>query len=99
LSWTIQRPMYPVRVDEEAFVRVQLARWGDGLGVQIPDTVAEELGLSEGIQVEMAAQGDRIVISRLGARYDLADLLDGMTPEAMQDAFDWGPDVGRERIE
>lgn len=29
-------------------------------------------------------------------RYKLEDLLKGMTPEAMRDAFDWGPDRGRE---
>jgi antitoxin MazE len=32
-------------------------------------------------------------------RYILADLLRGMTPEAMHDAFDWGPDRGREVID
>ena len=32
-------------------------------------------------------------------KYDLIELLDGMTPEAMHDAFDWGPDRGREVVE
>ena len=30
-------------------------------------------------------------------RYVLADPLKGMTPEAMREAFGWGPDKGRER--
>ena len=30
-------------------------------------------------------------------RYALADLLAGMTPEAMHEAFDWGPDRGCEQ--
>lgn len=34
-----------------------------------------------------------------GKSYDLVELLDGMTPEAMHDAFDWGPDRGREVVE
>jgi len=29
-------------------------------------------------------------------QYDLADLLKGITPTAMREAFDWGPDRGRE---
>jgi len=29
-------------------------------------------------------------------RYTLAELLEGMTPEAMREAFDWGPDPGQE---
>ena len=32
-------------------------------------------------------------------KYKLAELLDGMTPEAMHDAFDWGPDRGREVVD
>jgi antitoxin MazE len=31
--------------------------------------------------------------------YKLEDMLKGMTPEAMREAFDWGPDVGREKID
>lgn len=31
-------------------------------------------------------------------RYTLADLLAGMTPEAMAAAFDWGGDRGREHV-
>jgi antitoxin component of MazEF toxin-antitoxin module len=36
---------------------------------------------------------------RLKRKCVLADLLKGMTPEAMHDAFDWGPDRGREVVE
>jgi antitoxin MazE len=32
-------------------------------------------------------------------RYVLAELLKGMTPQAMREAFDWGPDKGREIVE
>jgi antitoxin component of MazEF toxin-antitoxin module len=31
--------------------------------------------------------------------YKLDDLLKGMTPEAMHEAFDWGPERGREIVE
>jgi antitoxin MazE len=32
-------------------------------------------------------------------RYVLGDLLTDMTPQAMQEAFDWGPDRGRENVD
>lgn len=32
------------------------------------------------------------------ARYKLEDLLEGMTPEAMQDAFEWDKDIAREIV-
>jgi len=32
-------------------------------------------------------------------RYSLSQLLVGVTPQAMRDAFDWGPDQGREIVD
>ena len=79
-------------------MQVQLARWGNSLGLRIPKDIAARFGLSEGGRVEIEAESDKIVIRVDRPRYDLQELLCGMTPEAMRDAFDWGPDVGREDI-
>jgi antitoxin MazE len=79
-------------------MQVQVARWGNSLGVRIPKDIAGEVGLSEGARVEIAADQDRIVITVARPRYRLDDLLVGMTPEAVRDAFEWGADVGREAV-
>lgn len=80
-------------------MQVQLTRWGNSLGMRIPKDLAVRFGLSEGAQVEVEAEGDRIVISVGRPRYKLADLLVGVTPGSLQDAFDWGHDAGREAVE
>ncbi len=80
-------------------MQVQLARWGNSLGVRIPKDIANKLGLSEGTRVEMETDGNRILIQVDRPHYDLKDLLIGMTPEAMHQAFDWGTDVGREDVD
>jgi antitoxin MazE len=80
-------------------MQVQVARWGNSLGLRIPKDIALRAGLREGARVEVEAEGDRIIISLARPRYLLAELLKGMTPEAMRDAFDWGPDKGREIVE
>ena len=80
-------------------MQVQVARGGNSLGLRIPKDVAREAGIREGARVEIEAEGGRIVISPARPRYLLADLLAGITPEAMRDAFDWGPDAGREIVE
>ncbi|WP_029006945.1 AbrB/MazE/SpoVT family DNA-binding domain-containing protein [Azospirillum halopraeferens] len=77
-------------------MQVQLARWGNSLGLRIPKDIAARFGLAEGGRVEIEAEGDRIVIRTDRPRYDLDELLTGMTPEAMRDVYDWGPDIGRE---
>ena len=51
------------------------------------------------MRVQVAAEDGRIVISPDRPRYRLEALLEGMTPEDMHAAFDWGPEVGREIVE
>lgn len=80
-------------------MQVQIARWGNSLGLRIPKDLAARAGLQAGARVEITAEGDRIVITPARRRYTLDELLEGVTPEAMREAFDWGPDRGREIIE
>jgi antitoxin MazE len=80
-------------------MQVQIARWGNSLGLRIPKDLAGQAGLRAGARVEVAAEGDRIIITPARPRYVLADILDGVTPDAMREAFDWGPDQGREIVE
>ncbi|HVC53522.1 MAG TPA: AbrB/MazE/SpoVT family DNA-binding domain-containing protein [Stellaceae bacterium] len=80
-------------------MQVQVTRWGNSLGLRIPKHIAAQVGLHEGSRVDIEAEGDRVVVSPARTRYVLADLLKGMTPEAMREAFDWGPEKGREVVE
>lgn len=80
-------------------MQVQVGRWGNSLGVRLPKDLATGLGIREGSRVEMRAERDRIVISVARPVYTLDELLVGMTPEAMHEAFDWGEDRGREIVD
>jgi len=80
-------------------LKVHVSRWGNSLGVRIPKDIAGQAGLSEGSRVEIEMEKDRIVITAVRPRYTLDELLAGMTPQAMHEAFDWGPDLGRESVE
>jgi antitoxin MazE len=80
-------------------MKIQVAKWGNSLGVRVPKDIAAKVGLNEGAAVEIEAKGNRIVISPTRRTYTLDELLVGMTPDAMHDAFDWGPDAGREAVE
>jgi len=80
-------------------MQTRITRWGNSLGVRIPKHIALRLGLAEGAQVDIEAEGNHVIISPARPRYVLKDLLRGMTPRAMHKAFDWGPDLGRESVD
>lgn len=80
-------------------MRVSVARWGNSIGVRIPRDVARAAGLDEGAKVDISAEDGRVVISLARPRYDLATLLADMDPAALREAFEWGPEVGREIVE
>ena len=80
-------------------MQVQVSRWGNSLGLRLPKELAARLGIGEGSRVDVSEDRGRIVISLDRPVYTLEELLVGMTPEAMHEAFDWGEDVGRERVE
>jgi antitoxin MazE len=83
----------------EVSVQARIAKWGNSLGLRIPKNITTRLGLAEGVEVRIEIEGDRVVISPRRPQYKLKELLVGMTPKAMHDAFDWGPDVGRESVD
>jgi antitoxin MazE len=78
---------------------VQVARWGNSLGLRLPRAMARQIGVEAGGRVEILAEGDHLIVRLAPARWTLDDMLANMTPEAMGEAFDWGEDVGRERID
>jgi antitoxin MazE len=80
-------------------MHVQIARWGNSLGLRVPKEIAAQVGLKAGARVEITAEDGRIIVAVASPVYTLHELLGGMTPEAMHEAFDWGPAVGREAIE
>jgi antitoxin MazE len=88
-----------MRISRERVMQVQLTRWGNSLGLRIPKALTERFGLVEGEKVLLAVEIDHIVISlpRLPTR--IADLVADLTHDELAEAFDWGPDLGRERID
>jgi len=80
-------------------VRIEARKWGNSLAVRIPKGIAEGSGLSEGDTVEIANEGDRIVITPSKIRrYSLTELLDGITKKNLHSEVDTGKPVGRELI-
>jgi antitoxin MazE len=77
----------------------KIARWGNSLGLRIPQEGVEQLKLKEGESVDIRVKGDTITIRRAKPRrkWTEKELLKGITPAIC------GPDLipdrkGRELI-
>ena len=80
-------------------MHVQLSKWGNSVGLRLPRALASQIGVQEGQKVNVIAEGGRLIIEPIAVAWSLEDLLVGMTPLAMADAFNWGEDVGREAVD
>jgi antitoxin MazE len=82
---------------------VTVGKWGKNLAVRVPGDVARAAHLSEGERVEIEARGSEIVIRRAIPHVTIEELFNGKSPRqwrrAYKDAYDWGPERGREVID
>ena len=76
---------------------ITLHRWGNSVGLRLPKSLLEQLGLGEGSQVDLKVDGNRLVIEPVRhRRLTMAELLEGFSPDDRPEEVDWGPPVGRE---
>ncbi len=71
-------------------------KWGNSLGVRIPQPIANAVGLEIGTVVDVKVVDNTIVISTVKKKHTLEDLLVGVTPELIGGEYDWGEPVGNE---
>lgn len=95
---------YSKDISKEAVMpKAIVGRWGKNLAIRFPAEIADAARLAEGERVEIEATGDEVVIRKLPADAGVEAMFAGQSAEAWRalyrDAFDWGPDLGRERVE
>ncbi len=75
----------------------KLTRWGNSLGVRIPKQIAEKARLSEGDEIEISQEGNKVILTSRKKSYSLDELLEGMTEEHLHSEVDWGKSEGTEQ--
>ena len=75
-----------------------VAKWGNSLALRIPKDAARQLQISDGAPVDVAVEGDALIMRPVATRkrYELNDLLAGITSENRHAETDTGPAVGDE---
>ncbi len=81
---------------------IELKKWGDNIGLQIPHKVAESFGINERSIVELTESNDALVIKKKRKVPELDELLasipkDFEYPDDVRDFVESAP-VGREMI-
>jgi antitoxin MazE len=77
----------------------KVARWGNSLGVRIPQEIANRLKLKAGAHVSIEAGPDSLTIKPAKPprkKWTEAELLKGVTPDKVGGEVDWGGPVGKE---
>ena len=79
-------------------MHVIVKKWGNSASVRIPVAVMKAVNLSLDETVDVHEEGGRIVIEpvRTTPKYDLSQLLAGITPENLHAEVNFGPAVGKE---
>ena len=77
-------------------MRTSLQKWGNSLAVRIPKAIAEEAGVAESDDLEIAVIGEVIQIRRCRPAPALLDLLGQVTPDNLHGEADFGRPEGRE---
>ena len=78
-------------------MQTRIQKWGNSLGIRIPKLFAKQAGVEAGSEVELSVQGnDLIVRARPRPRYQLEELLRGVTARNVHKEIDTGYPVGRE---
>jgi antitoxin MazE len=72
-------------------------KWGNSMGIRLPKSVVQEVGLTEGATVTIEAKEGQIVITPLRRpRYALKDLVGRITTRNRHAAVETGKPVGKE---
>lgn len=73
---------------------MQVQKWGNSLGIRIPQALAKQIGLKEGSQVDLEVVMDALVIRR--KQQALEDLLAQVTPDNLHREVTTGGPEGKE---
>ena len=71
-------------------------KWGDSFILRIPNMLAQKAHLKEGTNVGISVSEGKLVVTPKPQKYNLEELLAGVTPENLHAEVDTGSEVGCE---
>ena len=78
-------------------MKTQVQKWGNSLALRIPKAFAADLGLAQGLSVDLSVKDGNLVVRPSSIqRYKLSDLLTRVTEANLHGEQDYGDAVGSE---
>lgn len=77
-------------------MKSRMSKWGNSLALRIPKVIGADLDLEHGTEVELSVQAGSIIITPVSSKYELEDLVRGITAENRHTETDWGKPKGDE---
>jgi antitoxin MazE len=71
-------------------------KWRNGIGVCIPQKVAEKYGVVDGSEIQITEDKDSIILKPITNDPTLEELLAQVTDENRHSSIDWGKPKGNE---
>ena len=72
-----------------------IKKWGNSLGIRIPNFIVKELSLKEGSSVQIEDEGDKIIITPKRKQY-LSEMLKDITDENLHNEIETDSIMGNE---
>lgn len=69
-------------------MQVRVSRWGNSLAIRLPKAAVASLEVREGEPIDLAIEGNRVVLRAPRPRYTLDELVAAMCPENEPEALD-----------
>lgn len=74
-----------------------ITKWGNSLAIRIPQSLAKEINLIEGSEVELTiVEGKLVLAPKFRCHYALEELVQGITSENLHEEINYGNVVGQE---
>lgn len=76
-------------------ITATVTKWGNSLGIRIPQTIATQIGVKENSNVTIKVDGERMIVER---GQSLEEMLSMVTDENKHALVDFGAPRGKEMI-
>lgn len=76
--------------------QTKVQKWGNSLGVRIPQRLAVQADFVEGTKVEVQCVDGVLTITAAAAEYSLEEMVSQITSDNRHEECQWGPERGKE---